>query len=76
MFFVKISGLKVLSNGKEGGVWVVSIGRPLNTQHFPRFKKKNLKDPGPLNNKKRFRAVKQLYVGRHWIKGRPGLKTE
>jgi hypothetical protein len=31
-------------------------------------------DPGPLNRKKRFWADKQQ--GRHWIKGRPGLKTE
>jgi hypothetical protein len=29
--------LKVLSNGTGGGVWVVSIDRPLNTLHFRRF---------------------------------------
>ncbi len=38
--------LKVLSNGKGWGLWVVSIHRPLIRQHFRRFKKKYLKDPG------------------------------
>ncbi len=37
--------------------------------------KKFLKDPGPLKNKKRFWADKQLFMGRYWIMGRPGLKT-
>ncbi len=36
---------------------------------FPPIFKKYLNDPGPLNSKKRFRAVKQL------LKGRPGLKA-
>ncbi len=40
------------------------------------LKKKIVKDPGPLKNKKRIWADKQLLVGRYWIKGRPGLKTE
>ncbi len=31
--------LKVLSNGTGGGMWVVSIDRPLIRQHFRRFKK-------------------------------------
>ena len=35
-----------------------------------------LKDPGPLRNKKRILADKQLLMGRYWIMGRPGLKTE
>jgi hypothetical protein len=38
--------------------------------------KKILKDHGPLKNKKRIWAGKQLLMGRYWIKGRPGLKTE
>ncbi len=47
--------LKVLCNhGKEGGVLEVSIGMPLNTQHFRRLKKNFLKVPGTLNYKKRF----------------------
>ena len=54
---------------------MVSIDRPLNTLHFRRFKKNYLKDPGSLNSKKRFCVAKQLYVWRHTIKGRPGLKT-
>jgi hypothetical protein len=45
--------VKVLSNGKGGGVRVVSIDRPLNTLHFRRFLN-YLKDPGPLNDKKTF----------------------
>jgi hypothetical protein len=41
----KFLSLKVLSKGTGGGVWVLSIDRPLNTLHFHRFKK-YLKDPG------------------------------
>ncbi len=67
--------LKVLSNGTGGGVWVVSIDRPLISHHFRQFKKNYLKDPRPLNNKKRFWAAKQLSEGRHWIKELAGLKT-
>jgi hypothetical protein len=55
---------------------VVSIDRPLNTLHFRRFKKFFLKDPGPLKNKKRILADKQLLMGSYWNMGRPGLKTE
>ncbi len=44
--------LKVLSNGKEGEVWVVTIGWPLNNQLSVDFKN-CLKDPFPLNSKKR-----------------------
>jgi hypothetical protein len=56
MYIMKIGMnlLKVLSNGTGGGggVWVVSIDGPMIRQHFRRFKKKFLKDPGPLKNKK------------------------
>jgi hypothetical protein len=39
---------------------MVSIDRPYIPQHFRKVKKKFLKEPGPLNNKKRFYAAKQL----------------
>jgi hypothetical protein len=47
----------------------------LNSSTFPPIKKNYLKGPGPLKNKKRIRADKQLLMGRYWIMGRPGLKT-
>ncbi len=37
VFLELFSCLKVLSNGTGGGVWVVSIDRPLIRQHFRRF---------------------------------------
>jgi hypothetical protein len=40
------------------------IEMPLNTLHFGRFFT-FLKDPGPLNSKKRFSAAKQLLKGRY-----------
>jgi hypothetical protein len=47
-----------------------------NSSTFPPILKKFLKDPGPLKNKKRICAAQQLFKGRYWIVGRPGLKTE
>jgi hypothetical protein len=59
---------------REGGCeWYQSIG--LEFVNISAIKKNYLKDLGPLKNKKRIWADKQLYMGRHWIKGRPGLKT-
>ncbi len=60
---------------REGGCeWYQSIG--LQILYISADKKKILKDPGPLKNKKRIWADKQLLMGRYWIMGRPGLKTE
>ena len=60
---------------REGGYeWYQSIG--LIFLYISADFKKILKDPGPLKNKKRIWADKQLLMGRYWIKGRPGLKTE
>ncbi len=38
--------------------------------------KKIFKGPRPFKKQKRIWADKQLLMGRYWIKGRPGLKTE
>jgi hypothetical protein len=42
---------------------------------FPHYFKLFLKDPGPLNSKKRIRAVKQLSLGQGSIMGRPLQKN-
>ncbi len=55
--------LKVLSNGRGGGLWVVSIDRPYTPLHFRRFKKKILKDPGPLKNKNVFERINNFSWG-------------
>ncbi len=60
---------------REGGYeWYQSMG--LLIIYISADFKNFLKDPGPLINKKRIWADKQLLMGRYWIKGRPGLKTE
>ncbi len=59
---------------KRGCEWYQSVD--LKIVDISADWKKILKDPGPLNNKKRIWAAKQLNVGRHWIKERPGLKTD
>ncbi len=59
---------------KRGCKWYQSVG--LQILNISADFKIFLKDPGPLNSKKRFGAAKQLYEERHTIKERPGLKTE
>ncbi len=59
---------------KGGCDWYQSVG--LKIVDISADWKNFIKDPGPLNNKKRIGAAKQLYVGGHWIKERPGLKTD
>ncbi len=60
---------------REGGCeWYQSIGHKF--LYISADSKKILKGHGPLKNKKRFWADKQLFMGRYWIMWRPGLKTE
>ncbi len=59
---------------REGGYeWYQSIG--IIFLYISADLKKILKDPRPLKNKKRIWADKQLFMGRYWIMGRPGLKN-
>ncbi len=55
---------------------MVSIDSPLIRQHFRRFKKKILKDPGPLKSIKRIWAVKQQFMCTDWIMWPPGSKIQ
>jgi hypothetical protein len=60
---------------REGGYdWYQSLG--ITFLYISADFKNFLKDSGPLKNKKPIWADKQLFMGRYWIMGRPGLKTE
>jgi hypothetical protein len=54
---------------------MVSTDRPLYSQHFRIIFNFFFKDPGPLNSKKRIRAVKQLSLGQVSIMWRPLQKN-
>ncbi len=59
---------------KGGDEWYQAIG--LKFVNISADLKNFLKDHGPLKTEKRFWADKQLLMGRYWIMGRLGLKTE
>jgi hypothetical protein len=69
--------LTVLVNGTGGGCEWYGINQwAFNSSTFPPIKKNYLKGPGPLQNKKRLRVVKQILKERHCIKERARLIIE
>jgi hypothetical protein len=60
---------------REGGYeWYQSIG--IIFLYISADFNKFFKGPRPFKKQKRIRADKQLFMGRYWIMGRPGLKNE